>query len=301
MLDQGDRVLSKKSEILIVFATKASVFVAFILLIVKYYAWFETGSIGVLAALVDSLLDLGASLINMFAVRYALIPADDEHKFGHGKAEALAGLGQALFIVSSAVFLIIYTFERIINPKQLESFDIGLSIIVFSMALTFILVAYQRYVVKLTGSIAVKADSVHYSTDLISNAGILVGFGLAYLGWIYSDPIIGLLIGVYILKSALEIGYESVQLLIDRELPEEEQQLIHKLATKHSDVIEVHDVRTRQSGHTKFIQLHLVLDGGLTLLEAHVVSDEVERNIRKEFQYADILIHQDPHTESSTH
>jgi ferrous-iron efflux pump FieF len=301
MLDQGDRVLSKKSEMLIVFATKASVFVAFILLIVKYYAWFETGSIGVLAALVDSLLDLGASLINMFAVRYALIPADDEHKFGHGKAEALAGLGQALFIVSSAVFLIIYTFERIINPKQLESFDIGLSIIVFSMALTFILVAYQRYVVKLTGSIAVKADSVHYSTDLISNAGILVGLGLAYLGWIYSDPIIGLLIGVYILKSALEIGYESVQLLIDRELPEEEQQLIHKLATKHSDVIEVHDVRTRQSGHTKFIQLHLVLDGGLTLLEAHVVSDEVERNIRKEFQYADILIHQDPHTESSTH
>jgi ferrous-iron efflux pump FieF len=301
MVDQGDRVLSKKSEMLIVFATKASVFVAFILLIVKYYAWFETGSIGVLAALVDSLLDLGASLINMFAVRYALIPADDEHKFGHGKAEALAGLGQALFIVSSAVFLIIYTFERIINPKQLESFDIGLSIIVFSMALTFILVAYQRYVVKLTGSIAVKADSVHYSTDLISNAGILVGFGLAYLGWIYSDPIIGLLIGVYILKSALEIGYESVQLLIDRELPEEEQQLIHKLATKHSDVIEVHDVRTRQSGHTKFIQLHLVLDGGLTLLEAHVVSDEVERNIRKEFQYADILIHQDPHTESSTH
>ncbi|MFT6265892.1 MAG: ferrous-iron efflux pump FieF [Oleiphilaceae bacterium] len=301
MVDQGDRVLSKKSEMLIVFATKASVFVAFILLIVKYYAWFETGSIGVLAALVDSLLDLGASLINMFAVRYALIPADDEHKFGHGKAEALAGLGQALFIVSSAVFLIIYTFERIINPKQLESFDIGLSIIVFSMALTFILVAYQRYVVKLTGSIAVKADSVHYSTDLISNAGILVGLGLAYLGWIYSDPIIGLLIGVYILKSALEIGYESVQLLIDRELPEEEQQLIHKLATKHSDVIEVHDVRTRQSGHTKFIQLHLVLDGGLTLLEAHVVSDEVERNIRKEFQYADILIHQDPHTESSTH
>jgi ferrous-iron efflux pump FieF len=196
MLDQGDRVLSKKSEMLIVFATKASVFVAFILLIVKYYAWFETGSIGVLAALVDSLLDLGASLINMFAVRYALIPADDEHKFGHGKAEALAGLGQALFIVSSAVFLIIYTFERIINPKQLESFDIGLSIIVFSMALTFILVAYQRYVVKLTGSIAVKADSVHYSTDLISNAGILVGLGLAYLGWIYSDPIIGLLIGV---------------------------------------------------------------------------------------------------------
>ena len=299
MVDQTDRVLSEKSEKLIVLATKASVFVALVLLIFKSYAWIETGSMGVLAALVDSLLDLGASLINMFAVRYALVPADEEHRFGHGKAEALAGLGQAVFIVSSAVFLIIYTLERIIFPEQLESFDIGFGVIIFSMILTFFLVAYQRYVVKMTGSIAVKADSVHYASDLVTNAGILLGLALYYMGWLYSDPVIGLLIGMYILKCALGIGYESVQLLLDRELPEEEQQLIHKLATKHPDVIEVHDVRTRQSGQTKFIQLHLVLDGKLTLLEAHVLSDEVERNIRKEFQYADILIHQDPHTESS--
>jgi len=299
MVDQTDRVLSEKSEKLIVLATKASVFVALVLLIFKSYAWIETGSMGVLAALVDSLLDLGASLINMFAVRYALVPADEEHRFGHGKAEALAGLGQAVFIVSSAVFLIIYTLERIIFPEQLESFDIGFGVIIFSMILTFFLVAYQRYVVKMTGSIAVKADSVHYASDLVTNVGILLGLGFYYIGWIYSDPIIGLLIGVYILKCALEIGYESVQLLLDRELPEKEQQLIHELATKHPAVIEVHDVRTRQSGQTKFIQLHLVLDGRLTLLEAHVLSEEVESSIRKEFQYADILIHQDPHTESS--
>jgi ferrous-iron efflux pump FieF len=298
MVEQGDRIISKKSEMLIVLATRASVLVALVLLVVKSYAWLETGSIGVLAALVDSLLDFGASLINMFAVRYALMPADEEHKFGHGKAEALAGLGQAIFIISSAVFLIIYTIDRIINPEQLKSFDVGLGIISLSIVLTFILVAYQRYVVKLTGSIAVKADSVHYSTDLISNTGILIGLGLSYFGWLYSDPVIGLLIGVYILKSAIEIGYESVQLLLDRELPEEEQQLIHELATQHPDVIEVHDVRTRQSGHTKFIQLHLVLDGSLTLLEAHDLSEEVESKIRNEFKYAEIFIHQDPHTQT---
>lgn len=296
MVGQGERVLSKKSEQLIVIATRASVFVALVLLVIKCYAWLETGSMGVLAALVDSLLDFGASLINMFAVRYALMPADEEHRFGHGKAEALAGLGQAVFIVSSAVFLIIYTLDRILNPEQLRSIDVGVSVIAFSILLTFLLVAYQRYVVKLTGSIAVKADSVHYSSDLLTNTGILVGLALYLMGWSYPDPVIGLCIGAYILKCALEIGYESIQLLLDRELPEPEQKLIEALATKHPDVIEVHDVRTRQSGQTKFIQLHLVLDGDLTLMEAHVLSDEVEKNIREEFQYADILIHQDPHT-----
>ncbi len=299
MIEATDKIISPKFERLIILATRASVFVAFILLVIKVYAWLATGSMGVLAALVDSLLDLGASLINMFAVRYALMPADEEHRFGHGKAEALAGLGQAAFIVSSALFLIIYTLERIVHPELLESFEVGFSVIGISMIMTFILVIFQRHVVKLTGSIAVKADSVHYASDLVTNAGILIGLLLYHFGWLYSDPVIGLLIGVYILKCALEIGYESVQLLLDRELPDEEQALIHKLATKHPEVIEVHDVRTRQSGQTKFIQLHLVLDGGLTLAEAHRLSDEVEINIRKEFQYADILIHQDPHTERS--
>ena len=297
MVNKTDSILSEKSERLIILATRASVAVAFILLVIKIYAWLATGSMGVLAALVDSLLDLGASLINMFAVRYALVPADEDHRFGHGKAEALAGLGQAAFIVSSALFLIIYTLERIVHPELLESFDVGVSVIGISMIITFFLVAFQRHVVKATGSIAVKADSVHYASDLITNAGILVGLGLYYFGWLYSDPIIGLLIGIYILKCALDIGYESVQLLLDRELPKEEQDLIHQLATKHPSVIEVHDVRTRQSGQTKFIQLHLVLDGNLTLRDAHSLSDEVDKNIREEFQYADILIHQDPDTE----
>lgn len=252
---------------------------------------------GILAALVDSLLDLCASLINMLAVKYAMEPADDEHRFGHGKAEALAGLGQATFISSSAIFLVIYTIERVINPELIESPEIGTSVMLISLFVTFLLVSYQRYVVKVTGSVAIKADSLHYSADFMTNIGILVGLALYYLGWLYADPIIAMLIGAYIFKSALEIAYESVQLLLDRELPEEDKKKILDIALSHPFVIEVHDLRTRQSGQTKFIQFHAVLNGTITLFEAHKLTDQLHHSVAAAFPEADIIIHQDPHTE----
>lgn len=286
-----------KSEKLIILASRASVLVAVCLLTMKFYAWVMTGSMGILAALVDSLLDLCASLINMAAVRYAMEPADKEHRFGHGKAEALAGLGQATFIASSAIFLIIYTIERIINPELIESPEIGTGVMLVSLGMTMLLVSYQRYVVKVTGSVAIKADSLHYFTDVLTNIGILVGIGLYYLGWLYADPIIAMLIGIYIFKSAYEIAYESVQLLLDRELPHEDQNKIMDIVLNHPFVIEVHDLRTRQSGQTKFIQFHMVLNGTITLLEAHKLSDQVHHAVQVAFPEADIFIHQDPHTE----
>tara|TARA_R110001592_G_scaffold24536_1_gene94406 strand:+ start:16151 stop:17050 length:900 start_codon:yes stop_codon:yes gene_type:complete len=286
-----------KSEQLIIWATRASVLVAISLLSMKFYAWIITGSMGILAALVDSLLDLCASLINMVAVRYAMEPADDEHRFGHGKAEALAGLAQAVFIASSAIFLVIYTLERIMNPELIESPEVGTWVMLVSLVVTFLLVSYQRYVVNKTGSVAIKADSLHYAADFLTNIGILVGLGLYYLGWLYADPIIAMLIGIYIFKSALEIAYESVQLLLDRELPEEDQKKIFDIVLSHPFVIEVHDLRTRQSGQTKFIQFHMVLNGSITLLEAHKLSDQVHHSVEVSFPEADIIIHQDPHTE----
>lgn len=289
--------MRSKSEQLIIWATRASVLVAFSLLSMKFYAWIITGSMGILAALVDSLLDLCASLINMLAVKYAMEPADDEHRFGHGKAEALAGLGQATFISSSAIFLVIYTIERVINPELIESPEIGTSVMLISLFVTFLLVSYQRYVVKVTGSVAIKADSLHYSADFMTNIGILVGLALYYLGWLYADPIIAMLIGAYIFKSALEIAYESVQLLLDRELPEEDKKKILDIALSHPFVIEVHDLRTRQSGQTKFIQFHAVLNGTITLFEAHKLTDQLHHSVAAAFPEADIIIHQDPHTE----
>tara|TARA_R110001592_G_scaffold175466_5_gene414687 strand:+ start:11178 stop:12077 length:900 start_codon:yes stop_codon:yes gene_type:complete len=286
-----------QSEQLVIWATRASVLVALGLLFMKFYAWIVTGSMGILAALVDSLLDFCASMINLIAVRYAMEPADDEHRFGHGKAEALAGLAQATFIASSAIFLVIYTLERIMNPELIESPEIGTWVMFISLAVTFLLVSYQRYVVKKTGSVAIKADSLHYSADFLTNIGILAGLGLYYLGWLYADPIIAMLIGVYIFKSALGIAYESVQLLLDRELPEEDKKKIMDIALSHPFVIEVHDLRTRQSGQTKFIQFHMVLNGMITLTEAHKLSDQVHHSVDAAFPQADIIIHQDPHTE----
>ena len=301
-MSSSKHVMSSKHSYLdrlIIYASWASVCVAMLLLLLKLYAWFMTGSMGVLAALVDSLLDLVASLINMFAVRYALVPADDEHRFGHGKAEALAGLGQATFIASSALFLIVFTIERIVHPELIESVDVGSTVIAISMALTLCLVAFQKHVVKKTGSVAIRADSLHYSADLVSNAGILLGLILYYWGWLYSDPVIALLIGFYILKCAFDVGNDSVQLLLDHGLSEEEQSKIMAIACSHADVIEVHDLRTRQSGRTKFIQMHLVMNGEMSLTDAHILSDAVEQGLISAFEDVDVLIHQDPHTELS--
>lgn len=285
------------SEKLIIAATQASVVVATILILVKLYAWFSTSSMGVLAALVDSILDLFASVVNMIAVRYAMMPADEEHRYGHGKAEALAGLGQAAFISSSAIFLIIYTIERMVHPTGIESAGLGTTVILLSILLTLGLVLFQQYVVNQTGSIAVKADSLHYRADLLTNAGILLGLLLYIWGWEYADSVIALLIGMYILECAVKIGSESLQLLLDRALPEHEQAQIMTIASRPDEVLEVHDLRSRQSGQTKFVQMHVVLDGRLNLLEAHAICESIEDDLQSAIEGLDVIIHQDPHTE----
>lgn len=283
---------------LVVWASHASVAVAAFLLVLKLYAWLITGSVGILAALLDSLIDLFASLINLFAVRWALVPPDDEHRFGHGKAESLAGLGQAIFIVSSSLFLILASVERLLHPQLIESAQTGGMIVLLSLLITSVLLAFQRYVVKATGSVAIKADSVHYASDVLGYVAIAGGLILHDAGWFHVDPIVGLLIGAFILKSAASIAYESVQALMDHELPDDEQKKVLEIARAGEGVIEVHDLRTRQSGRTRFIQLHLVFDGHLPLSEAHHLSEQVERKLRSAFRDTDVIIHQDPHTEA---
>lgn len=283
---------------LIVWASRASVAVASFLLVLKLYAWLVTGSVGVLAALLDSLIDLFASLLNLFAVRWALEPPDDEHRFGHGKAESLAGLGQAVFIVSSALFLVLASVERLLHPQLIESAQTGSIIVLLSLLITSLLLTFQRYVVKTTGSLAIKADSLHYASDVLGYVAIAAGLILHDAGWFRVDPIVGLLIGAFILKSAVSIARDSVQALMDRELPENEQKQVLDIARSGEGVIEVHDLRTRQSGRTRFIQLHLVFDGNLSLCETHRLSEQVERRLREAFHDTDVIIHQDPHTEA---
>lgn len=275
-------------------ASRVSVVVAVSLILIKFFALQSSNSVGLLASLVDSLLDLLASVINLFAVRFALTPADDEHRFGHGKAESLASLGQSLFIISSAVFLMIYTFDRVTNPQKLVELDIGIGAIVLSTLLTLALVLFQSFVVKKTGSLAIKGDMLHYKTDLLTNLAILGALVLAALDFKHADTAVALLIGVYIMECAIKLAYESIQMLLDRELPEEIHHTITSIAQEQQQVAAIHDIRTRQSGHTKFIQFHLVLDGDLPLKTAHQIAESVEKKLQSKHQNADILIHLEP-------
>jgi ferrous-iron efflux pump FieF len=267
---------------------------ATVLVVAKLGAWLATGSVSVLASLVDSLMDAGASLINFFAVRYSLVPADAEHRFGHGKAEALAALAQATFIAGSAIFLVLQAVDRLMHPRVLTEPGIGIGIIVFAMLATMVLLLVQRHVIRRTGSAAIRADALHYATDFLANLSIIVALVLASFGWGQWDAIIAMGIAIYILHSAYSIGIEALDLLMDRELPESERQTMLEIARTHARTHGVHDLRTRQSGATKFVQLHLEMDDDLPLIEAHAIANEVEAAIKAAFPETDIVIHQDP-------
>ncbi len=276
-------------------ATYASVSVASVLIVAKFGAWLATDSISLLSTLIDSLLDAGASLVNLFAVRQALQPADAEHRFGHGKAEPLAGLVQAAFICGSAVFLLFEAGERLYRPAVITNTEVGLAVLVLSIALTVVLVGFQRYVVRHTGSVAISADSMHYKMDVLVNIGVIVSLLLATrLGWQAADPLIAIAIAVYIVWGAGEIGKAALHILMDRELPEDDRKRIRDIAIAHPDVHDIHDLRTRSSGPDLFIQFHLEMDGDLTLLRAHEISDQVEAAVNEAFPDSEVLIHEDP-------
>lgn len=282
-------------------AALASVGCALLLILVKTYAYWLSGSVSVLASLLDSLVDSLASLVNLLAIYYALRPADDKHRFGHGKAESLAGLGQSVLIMISAAFLLMQGVERVLNPQPLESVDVAVAVMVFSIVVTFGLVWFQNKVVKMTESVAVKADSMHYLSDLLTNAAIILALILTLFGWYNADAILAIGVAIYIFYIAVQLWSESTQHLLDRELPVEQQRKIQALAVRHPDVTGVHSIRTRQAGRVKIIQLHLEMDGDIPLWQAHRISDDVERRIKKLFPNCDVMIHQDPYDDSLVH
>ncbi len=276
-------------------ATYAALAVAGLLIVIKTYAWLLSDSVAMLSSLVDSILDALASVINFVAVRHALTPADREHRFGHGKAEALAGLGQAAFIGGSAVFLLFQAGHRLIRPQPVDNGALAITVLVLSIMLTLALVIFQRYVVRQTGSLAISADQLHYKTDLLVNLGIIAGLATVMgLGWHFVDPLVAAVVAGYILWSAFSIVRDSFDHLMDREFSDAERERVAAIAKTHAEVRDVHDLRTRSSGVQQFIQLHLELDGDLTLIQAHDIADEVEILIADAFPGAEVIIHQDP-------
>lgn len=275
-------------------ATSASVVTAGVLITAKLGAWVVTGSVSLLASLVDSLMDAAASLLNLFAVRYSLKPADQEHRFGHGKAESLAALAQATFIAGSALFLTLHAVDRLLHPRPLEQPGIGILVMIFAIAATLALLALQRHVIRHTDSTAIRADSLHYVTDLLTNAAIVIALLLAEFGWDGLDPLFALGIAAYIFYSAWTIGCDAFQLLMDRELADEIQRRILDAALANPQVRGAHEIRTRRSGQSTFIQLHLELDDDLSLASAHRVGEQVDAAICELVPGAEVLIHKDP-------
>jgi len=276
-------------------ASYASLSVAFTLVGIKIWAWLATSSISVLSSLVDSFLDVLASSITVVAVYYAMQPADSEHRFGHGKAEGLAALAQSIIITMSAVYVWIEAAGRLAAPQAIEKPTIGVAVMGVSIGLTIALVAYQRYVIRATGSMAIAADSMHYQADLAINLSVAIAVVLAgWTNWSLIDPLVGFGVAAYIVWNTYKIAIRAMDVLLDRELPPEDREQIRELAIAHPDVHGFHDLRTRFGGSTYFIQFHLELKPDTTLLNAHRIMDSVEDAIQEIYPNCEIIVHTDP-------
>lgn len=275
-------------------ASRAAVATAFTLILIKLAAWMYSGSASMLASLTDSFADALASIVNFIAIRYAIVPADKDHRYGHGKAEPLAALAQSAFIMGSAFLLLFHGGDRLINPTPVNHAMMGIIVSVIAIVLTFALVVLQKRAVAATSSTIVEADALHYKSDLLLNSAVLLALVLSQFGWWWADGLFAVFIALFIGRQALDLGYRSAQSLLDRELDADKKLLIVQALEQDPRINGFHDLRTRESGKTTFVQCHLELDGQLTLHEAHSIADAAETRVRQLFEDVEVLIHQDP-------
>lgn len=276
-------------------AALASVAVAIALLGFKAWAAWTTASVAMLGSLADTGLDLIASLVTLFSVRYAAQPADRGHRFGHGKAEAIASLFQVALISVSACGIAIEAARRLVSEEVSGNFEYGVGVSLAALLLTSGLIAYQRHVIRETGSVAITADNVHYQSDLLLNVAVILALVLEqYLGLTGADPVFGVLIAAWLLFGAWRASTNAINQLMDREWPEEKRARILTIAAKHGLEGRVHDLRTRSSGVQDFIQFHIWVDPEMTVAQAHLLTEQVEHDLHSAFPDAEILIHLDP-------
>ena len=267
---------------------------ALAIVFIKLYASIETNAASMLASFMDALLDVLVSLLNFMAIRYATKPADDDHRFGHGKAEAVMALFQSAFLVGAAAMLLYQGISRFFAPEPVGSLQIGIVSTVVCSVLTLILVMMQRWIIRKTGSLAVQADQAHYRGDLLMNAAVLLAMVLVSNSLLWADAAMAVLIALYLFWNAGQLSRESFKHLLDEELPEVlRQQILHTL-TDLPAVKGVDQLRTRQAGPRVFIQLRLVLADELSLHDAHDIVDAAEQQVAALFQDAEVIIHADP-------
>ena len=287
---------NKDYESLVKLASKAAVAVAFILVTTKIYAWWISNSAAMLASATDSLLDVFASLTSFIILRFSLAPADEEHKFGHGKAENLAALMQSSFVLGSAILLMFHGADRVFNPTPIEHSNVAIGVSILAIVLTLALVILQKYVISRTKSVAIAADSLHYQSDLFLNLGVIVALLLSQFNMVYADGIFTILVGIFLIVGAVQIIYHSVHDLMDKELDESDLRIIKDIINANTDALGFHELRTRQAGKMKFIQFHLELPDQLVLVEAHKIAEQIEQALLAQFEHTEVLIHQDPHS-----
>jgi len=276
-------------------AALASLAVALLLLVLKSAAAWQTGSVAMLGSLADTALDLLASLVTLYGVRLASMPADVDHRFGHGKAEALAALFQVALITFSAAGIGWRAVMQLTQGGQTADAELGVAVSLIAIAATFGLLVYQRHVIRLTGSVAIRADSVHYQSDLLLNVAVIAALLLdQYGGLTGADPLFGIAIALWLAWNAFKASSLAIDQLMDREWPDQKRQRFLELAAEHPALRGIHDFRTRRSGSRDFAQFHMYVHPDMSVAAAHEVMDEVEARIAREFPDVEILIHLDP-------
>lgn len=265
------------------------------LIALKAWAALETSSMAMLGSLADSGLDLLASLVVLLGVRIAALPADSDHRFGHGKAEALAAMAQVGLISVSALAIGFRSVQRLIRGAETQQAELGIAVSVVAIALTFALIAYQRHVVRRTNSVAIATDRLHYASDLLLNASVIAALVLdQYLGVLGADAVFGLLIALWLARSAWTASSQALDQLMDREWPDEARQRFLAAAAEYPELAGLHDLRTRSSGTHQFVQFHVWVPEDWTVREAHDRIDRAEEALQRRFPDTEILIHLDP-------
>ena len=276
-------------------AALASVACAILLGSLKAWAAWRTGSVAVLASLADSVLDLVASLVTLGGVHWASQPADHDHRFGHGKAEALAALFQVVVIAVSAFAILLRASQRLMESRTSVEPEYGIAVSLVAIGATLALTRYQRSVVRRTGSIAIGADRIHYESDLFLNSAVILALVLeSYAGIAGADAVFGLAIGLWLLFGAWRASVDAIDQLMDKEWPEEKRRRFVEVAGRHPELIGLHDLRTRTSGAKDFVQFHIWMDPHMTILESHDVVERLEKELAEEFPGTEELIHVDP-------
>jgi len=275
-------------------AIQFSMATGLILLISKFIAWNFTGSVTLLSSLTDSSLDFLASMLSFAVLTYSLKPADEDHRFGHGKAEGLAAIFQSGIVLIAGLSVLYQAGKSLFDPAPMEKTGLAIGIMLFSLALTLALITYQQKVYNITGSLVVKADRAHFVSDILANAGAIVALILAYVGVPYADAIGGIVVALLIVKAAWEVFEHALEMLLDHELPEEDVKEFEQMIEDEKNILGYHDVRTRRSGKTLFFQVHLEFEDQALLSEAHDIADRIEKKVQERWEDSECLVHMDP-------